>query len=45
MVIDLDTDDRIIGIEIEHASEKVDFSRLETEGLDQKLARVKNKPT
>lgn len=33
VVIDLDADGRLIGIEIEHASETVDLTRLEAESL------------
>jgi uncharacterized protein YuzE len=44
VVIDLDADGRTVGIEIEHASEKVNLSRLETEGLDQDV-HAKNERT
>jgi len=33
IVIDVDKEGRIVGIDIEHASEAVDLSRLETESL------------
>lgn len=32
-VVDVDTDGTPVGIEIEHASERTDLSRLEVEGL------------
>lgn len=33
VVIDLDEEGRVVGIEIQHASDLVDLSRLETESL------------
>lgn len=44
VVIDLNAGGGIVGVEIEHASEKVDLSRLETEGLTLEPARAKGKP-
>lgn len=37
MVVDLGPNGEAIGIEIEHASEKVDLSRLKTKGLNMRI--------
>ena len=40
IVIDLDADGNIVGIDIEHASQKLDLSTLETEALPTASVRI-----
>ena len=40
IVIDLDTDGNIVGIDIEHASKKLDLTTIETEALPAGSVRI-----